>query len=104
MSIIDELADCRRRAMCDVLDALGADGVFAWHSGSTSNALVREIWEHVSWLEERARWAALEDAAGRCETSDAPIPIHELSVRGIGGAVARQLAKEIRAMKPKVDE
>lgn len=63
MNIIDELAECRRRALCDVLDTLGADGVSAWHNGTVPDDLMREVWEHVRWLESRARWSALEDAA-----------------------------------------
>jgi hypothetical protein len=61
--ILDELADCRRRALCAVLDALGADGVYEWHTGTPPDGLMHEITEHVRWMEVRARRSALTDAA-----------------------------------------
>lgn len=68
MSSVDELdakeaETIRRCALCDVLDALGADGVAAWHAGTAPDDLMREISEQVNRLERREWWGALTYAA-----------------------------------------
>lgn len=98
MSGVDELEtkvaeSARRRVLCDVLDTLGADGVAVWYSGDAPDALMREIFAHVRWLEARARQSALEDAAKRAEA----LAAQHAPDDGYG----RQIASAIRAMQPK---
>lgn len=58
----------QRHALCEMMDRLGMSSVVPFSSNDAPQALADALWNHVSWLEDRARNEALEEAAKRLES------------------------------------
>jgi hypothetical protein len=62
-------ADGRRHALLQAIDRLGMDSAYMYGDpGATDTWLGDELWNHVRWLEARAKNEGLEKAAARIES------------------------------------